>query len=49
VYGADGRSIAGFHSLSEEQPQRLEFPSPFEDFEGAKHYKDWVFKAGLGD
>jgi type II secretory pathway pseudopilin PulG len=50
VLGPDGRSIIGFHSLSEEKAVKTDdFPPPFDDFDGKLYYKEWLFVVGLGD
>jgi hypothetical protein len=38
--------IVGIHSLSEREPLKISGFEPDDaDFEGAKHYSDWVFRA----
>jgi hypothetical protein len=38
--------IVGIHSLSEREPMKISGFEPDDaDFEGAKHYSDWVFRA----
>lgn len=49
VLSADRRGIVGFYSLSEQKAWRRDLPPPFDDFNDKPLYRDWVFRAGLGD